>query len=86
MKHASESTLESVASMLERRRSMDALVEKSPGVFYRKSRAFLHFHEDPSGMFVDVRFKTEEEFTRLPVTTPKKQAALRLKVERALSH
>ena len=31
------------------------MVEKKRGVFYFKSRAFLHFHEDPKGMFADIR-------------------------------
>jgi hypothetical protein len=47
MKHASESTLEGLTPLLERLRSFDALIERRPGVFYRKNKAFLHFHEDP---------------------------------------
>jgi hypothetical protein len=50
------------------------LVEKSGGVFYRKSQAFLHFHEDPSGVHADVR--TGEEFERFRAETASEQAAL----------
>ena len=34
------------------------------GVFYRRSHAFLHFHEDPTGLHADVRF--DEDFERYP--------------------
>ncbi len=84
MKHASKSTLDSLAPLLERLRSFEGLVEKRPGVFYRKSKAFLHFHEDPQGIFVDVRLRTDDPFTRLPVTTAHQQTTLASKVERAL--
>jgi hypothetical protein len=84
MKHASASTLKVLASLLERLRTFEGLVEKSPGVFYRKSKAFLHFHEDPKGIFVDVRLKSDEPFTRLPVTTAHQRSTLVSRVERAL--
>jgi hypothetical protein len=84
MKHASESTLEGLTPLLERLRSFDALIEKRPGVFYRKNKAFLHFHEDPVGLFVDVRLRVDDPFTRLPVSTPRQQSTLIAKVERAL--
>jgi hypothetical protein len=84
MEHASESTLLELTSLLERLRSFEGLVEKRPGVFYRKTKAFLHFHEDPKGLFVDVRLKADEPFARLPVTTSNQQSALIAKVERAL--
>jgi hypothetical protein len=86
MKHASEETLMGLTSLLTRIRSIDGLVEKSPGVFYRKSKAFLHFHEDPEGPFVDVRIHVDEPFTRLPVTTSRQQSALVSIIGRALSY
>jgi len=84
MKHASESTLQELTALLERLRSFDGLTERRPGVFYRKTKAFMHFHEDPTGLFVDVRLKVDEPFTRLPVSTTTQQSALLSKVERAL--
>jgi hypothetical protein len=84
VKHASESTLETLDDLLGRLRSFEGLVEKGPGVFYRKSKAFLHFHEDPKGIFVDVRLRSDDPFTRLPVTAPHQQATLVSKIERAL--
>jgi hypothetical protein len=84
MKHATASTLEELSALLERLRSIDGLVEKRPGVFYRRSKAFLHFHEDPSGIFVDLRLKVTDPFTRLPMTTRRQQTELVATITRAL--
>jgi hypothetical protein len=84
VKHASESTLEGLSTLLEQLRSIDGLVEKRPGVFYRRSKAFLHFHEDPSGLFVDLRLAVTEPFTRLPVTTRRQQTELVATIKHAL--
>lgn len=53
-------------------RSLPGLVEKKRGVFYRKTRSFLHFHQDPKGMFADISDPDE----RIDVTEPQGQAAL----------
>lgn len=84
MKHASESTLEGLSALLDQLRSIDGLVEKRPGVFYRRSKTFLHFHEDPSGFFVDIRVRIDDPFTRLPVTTRGQQSELVSTIMRAL--
>ena len=36
-------------------RANKALVERTPGSFYFKSKAFLHFREEPTGLFADVK-------------------------------
>ena len=46
---------------------MPGLIEKRRGVFYRRSRAFVHFHEDVSGLYVDVRLT--DDFERFRVQT-----------------
>lgn len=74
MKHAGPEALERLAPLIEKLRATAGLVEKKPGVFYRKSKAFLHFHEDPSGLYVDVR--VSDAFERLRVETAKERAAL----------
>jgi hypothetical protein len=56
-------------------RAIDGLVEKSPGTFYRRSRAFLHFHADPSGLYADVRLHGDD-FDRRPVHTRAEQQQL----------
>jgi hypothetical protein len=55
MKHATDATLDTVEDLLEAARRVPGLTEKKRGVFYRKQRAFLHFHEDAKGMFADLR-------------------------------
>ena len=75
MKHAGPATLLVLAPLLDRLRQMPALKERTPGSFYRKSQAFLHFHEDPAGNFADVKLGGKD-FTRLPVDTGEQQARL----------
>jgi hypothetical protein len=67
MKHAGQEALDELADLLEDVRKQNSLKEKKHGVFYLKSAAFLHFHEDPSGLFADLRAGLTWE--RLPVTT-----------------
>jgi hypothetical protein len=74
MRHATSETLQEIEQLLERLRLVPGLVEKKPGIFYRKSKAFLHFHEDPSGLHADVRF--EEEFERVRAETDVEREAL----------
>jgi hypothetical protein len=74
MKHAGPEALDQLEELLAALRELPGLREKSRGAFYRGSRAFLHFHEDPTGLFADVRFG--DDFERLNVTTTKEQHAL----------
>jgi len=80
MKHAGEAALLTVEPLLGELRKMEGIQEKKRGVFYRKSTAFLHFHEDPAGLFADLR-KPDGEWLRMPVNT----AAERRKFLRAAS-
>lgn len=68
MKHAGEIALDQLEPLLARVRALPGLIEKTRGVFYRKSRAFLHFHEDPKGLFGDVRAADDKHFDRFDVT------------------
>ena len=74
MKHATAEALDQLTALLDTLRTIPGLIEKRPGVFYRKGKAFLHFHEDPAGLFADIRPK--EEWIRLAVGTAAGQAAL----------
>jgi hypothetical protein len=76
MKHAGAVDLVEIEPLLAQLRQMDGLVERRPGIFYRRSRAFLHFHEDPSGMYADVRLVEDEDFVRLRVQTGQERARL----------
>jgi hypothetical protein len=75
MKHASASALNSLDKLLANLRRLPGLVERKPGIFYVKSQAYLHFHEDPSGLFADVKL-AGREFERFRVSTKREQAAL----------
>lgn len=76
MKHASAATLDVLEPLLAEIRALPGLVEKSRGIFYRKGRAFLHFHEDPKGLFADVRDAQGADFERIDVTETAGRAAL----------
>ena len=51
------------------------------GVFYVRSKPFLHFHEDPSGLHADVRLGPE--FTRVRVETAEERDTLLAGIEAA---
>lgn len=68
MKHAGQDALDRLEPLLARVRALPGLTEKNRGVFYLKSRAFLHFHEDPKGLFGDVRDESGKDFDRFDVT------------------
>jgi N-acetylglutamate synthase-like GNAT family acetyltransferase len=74
VRHATTEALDQLEPLLAQLRLVEGLVEKSRGVFYRKSRAFLHFHEDPSGLFADVRFG--QDFERFRVESDAERDAL----------
>jgi hypothetical protein len=75
VKHAGPATFARIPALLEELRQRPQLAERRPGTFYLKSKAFLHFHDDPDGVFADVKLDGVE-FTRLPVTTRAEQRAL----------
>lgn len=66
MKHAGPAALDELEPLLARLRDLPRLTEKSRGVFYRGSKAFVHFHEDPSGLYADVR-RADGDFDRILV-------------------
>jgi hypothetical protein len=85
MKHAGAAALDALEQLLGAIRARGAaagLKEKQRGVFYRKGKAWLHFHEDPAGLFADLR--TGADWVRFPVSEPSAQAKLVAAVERAL--
>ncbi len=69
MKHASSETLTILTDLLTAiRQYSPPLKEKKLGVFYLKSTAFLHFHDDPAGIFADL--KVNGDWIRYPVNHP----------------
>lgn len=83
MKHATTIALDALEPLLEQLRTVDGLVERKRGVFYRKSQAMLHFHEDAAGFFADLR--VAPGWTRLPVTTAAERRQLLKEVRAALT-
>ncbi|HTR60843.1 MAG TPA: hypothetical protein VMH37_04005 [Candidatus Binataceae bacterium] len=69
MKHAGPDALDRIEPLLARVRRLEGLKEPKRGTFYRGSSAFLHFHEDPAGMFADI--KLDGDFQRFRVSTRK---------------
>ena len=67
MKHAGPDALSRLAPTLTGLRALPELREKGPGVFYRRSRAFLHFHDDPTGLYADVRAADDTGFDRFKI-------------------
>ena len=76
MRHARPAALDELEPLLKRLRAIEGLKEKSRGVFYRGSKAFLHFHEDPAGLFADLRSIDGRDFDRLQVDAPGARDAL----------
>jgi hypothetical protein len=73
VRHARPEDLDRLAPLLEALRALPGIKEKARGVFYRGSKAFLHFHEDAGGLFADLR--RDNDFERFPVTTAKERSA-----------
>ena len=76
MRHARDEDLDRIEPLLVQIRAAGAgvLKEKKRGCFYVKSKGFLHFHEDPKGMFADV------EDDRIQVDDPAGAAELLARV------
>jgi hypothetical protein len=81
MKHAGRGALEALSDLLVNLRARTGLVEKRPGIFYAKGRAFLHFHEDRAGLFADLR--QGGDWQRLPVNSSDERAELLQIIDRS---
>ena len=67
MKHAGPDALNRLTLILAALRALPEIHEKRPGVFYRRSKAFLHFHDDLTGLYADVRAVDGADFDRFKV-------------------
>ena len=84
MRHATSAALDQLEAVLLELRRLRLLREKNRGTFYLGASAFLHFHEDPAGLFADVRLDGAD-FARRRVSTQAEQRSLLAAVRRALS-
>ena len=82
MKHAGTDALDDLEDLLVAIRQLGGLKEKKRGIFYRKSSSFLHFHEDPTGLFADLR--NSDDFRRHPVNTPAQRHRLLARISAQL--
>jgi hypothetical protein len=82
VKHAGAAALEQLSEILRQIRQKEGIKERKLGIFYRKSRSFLHFHQDPAGLFADLA--TGPNFERYPVNTVEERQALLAAIDRAL--
>jgi len=71
MRHARDGDLDRIEPLLAKIRAVGTLIERKRGLFYLRTRAFLHFHEDPAGMFADLR--DGEDFARHRVSSAREQ-------------
>jgi hypothetical protein len=77
-----QSTLDRIAPLLDALRAHPALREARPTVFHLNDRNFLHFHDEPEGIFADVRLS--KGFVRMPVSFPAEQSELLERIEQSL--
>lgn len=84
MKHAPSAALAELSGLLDQIRIRDGLKEKKLGILYRRSKSFLHFHEDPAWLLADL--STGADFDRYPVNTRQEWKVLLAAIDRAINH
>jgi hypothetical protein len=82
MKHAGPAALDELSELIATVRMRAGLREPRPGVFYRKGKAWLHFHEDKAGLFADLRIGVE--WQRFRVSEPQEQSSLLAAIDRMI--
>jgi hypothetical protein len=82
MRRAGAATLARIAALLEALRRHPALREGQAGHFFLGACEVLHFHDDPAGVFADLRLAGG--FVRLPATSPAEQAEVLGRLEECL--
>jgi hypothetical protein len=84
MRHAGPETFEELDGLLVELRKLPGLTERKTGIFYRRSRAFLHFHSDPTGAYADVSLSDDDDFVRFRVRTATDRQRLLRQVRTAI--
>ncbi len=82
MRRARANALDELEPLLKEVRKVLELTERSRGIFYRGSKAFLHFHEDDAGLFADL--KVNDKFERFRVSTARERATFLKRTRAAL--
>lgn len=71
MRHATPLALDRLEPLLQELRAIEGLTERVRGNFQRRSKALLHFHEDPEGLFADL--KQDGDWVRYRVSTARER-------------
>ena len=82
MRHASPATLDALEPLLAEIRQVEGIVERKRGIWYHRSRAFLHFHEDPAGLLRGL--EDRRRLRALPRRDGRERRALLARVRRAV--
>ena len=85
MRHARDQDLDQLEDLLAQLRELPGLIEKKRGVFYRNSKSFLHFHEDPQGLFADLSGGPNTPDERIDVTQRNGRESLSAAVRQRLA-
>lgn len=78
-----DASLETLATLLSVLRGYSVLKEVRPTAFHLEGRDFIHFHEEPNGIFADVLLARGR--VRMPVSSAADQAELLGRIEEKLS-
>jgi hypothetical protein len=76
MPRADTEALGRLAPVLRQLRDIKGVREERPGIFYARREAFVHFHEDASGLYADLKKSGGSGFDRYPLATPAQQRKL----------
>jgi hypothetical protein len=75
MARASPHALDRIEVLLAAIRGLAGLTEKSRGVFYRNSAAYLHFHEEDGAVLADLKTRPGGAFVRFALSTDTERCA-----------
>ena len=77
MAHTKPSDLRDITELLEELAALPGLTQRKPGIFYRKSGGFLHFHDKDGLRWADVKTSAGWQKVEVPFN-PSRAACARL--------
>lgn len=76
MARADASALQALLPLLRQLREIKGVQEKSPGTFYARRDAFVHFHDEAGVLYADLKRPGGTGFDRFALATPAEQRKL----------
>jgi len=76
MARADAEALKPLALVLRQLREIKGVQEKSPGIFYARRDAYVHFHVEDGELFADLKKPGGAGFDRFPLGTSAEQRKL----------